>query len=280
MEKRRGIILAWAIAAVILVVALPCPADNKNKDDGIFEEDDRREKPGRGRGRGRFELTEDETNRVMEDLKKRDPEKAKELSKLREKDPEQLRNELWKHARKEMDKILKERWEKWHRERRAAFLKWLEKNFPDEMKELARLENAEQDLYNKKYELIWRKYGRIFDETRRNPDSEWAKVLLEDMKLKNRRDELVAQIKSTKNKGSELKLIAELEEVIALRYDVILKRKQMGFERLLERLEDLRKQISENRKDILKYQDPKTKEENVRQRTTELLEIKRKSLWD
>jgi len=281
MEKRRGIILALAIAAAILTATLPCPADNNDKEgDGIFQEADRQdERSPRGRGRRRFELTEDETNRVMEGLKKRNPEKAKELSKLRKKDPEKFRNELWRNALQELEKIGRERIEKWHRQRRAEFLEWLEKNFPDETKELAQLKNANQDLYNKKYELVWRKYGRIFDESRRNPESEWAKVLLEDMKLQNRRNELVAKIKSTKNKESERKLIADLEEVIALRYDVILKRKQMGFERLLQRLEGLRKQISENRTDILKYQDPKTKEENVKQRAKELLEEKKK-FWD
>jgi hypothetical protein len=281
MEKRRGIILALAIAVAILSAALPCPAgnNNKNDDDGIFQENDRRDRTGRGRGRGRFELTEDETNRVMEDLKKRNPEKAKLLSRLRKKDPEEFRSELWRNAREELEKIGRERFEKWLRQRRAAFLEWLEKNFPEEARELARLKNADPDLYNKKYELVWRKYDRIFDESRRNPESEWAKVLLEDMKLQNRRDELVAKIKSTKNKESDQQLIADLEEVIALRYDVILKRKQMGFERLLQRLENLRNQIRESRKDILKYQDPETKEENVKQRMKELLEEKKK-FWD
>jgi len=279
MEKRRGIILALAIAAAVLTAALPCPADNNSKeDDGIFDEDDRRgERSVRGRGRGRFELTEDETNRVMESLKKRNPKKAKELDGLRKKDAEKFRNELWEHARGELEKIGKERWEKWLQERRAAFLGWLEKNVPDETKELKRLKNTNTDLYNKKYDLVRRRYNRIFDESRRNP--EWAEVLLEDVKLQKRRDELVLKIKSTKNKESERKLIAELEEVVALRYDVILKRKQMGFERLLQRLESLRKQLGESRKDILKYQDPKTKEENVKQRARELLEEKRK-FWD
>jgi hypothetical protein len=175
-----------------------------------------------------------------------------------------------------LEKIGRERFEKWLRQRRAAFLEWHEKNFPDEAKELARLKNADQDLYNKKYELIWRKYDRVFDENRRNPESEWAKILLEDMKLQNRRDDLVAKIKSTKNKESERKLKAELEEVVALRYDVILRRKQMGFERLFRRLENLKKQINESRKDILKYQDPATKEENVKQRAKELLDEKKK----
>jgi hypothetical protein len=283
MEKYRGFILALAIAAAISTTALPCPAGEKDKKDNnteqdIFEDEQREQRTGRRRGRRRFELTEDETNRVMEDFKKRNPKKAKELAGLRKKNPEKFTNELWEHAREELEKIGRERWEKWLRERRAAFLKWLEENVPGETRDLARLKNAEPDLYNKKYELVRRKYSRIFDESRRNP--EWARVLLEDVKLQNRRNELVAKIKATNNKQVEKKLTTELEVVIALRYDVILKQKQMALERLLKRLEDLRNQIRDSQDDIHKYQDPQTKEANIKQRAKELLEEKKKSLWD
>lgn len=281
MEKHLRIILALSIAVVLLSTALPCRAgENKNKDEqSIFSADEREEeRAGRGRGRGRFELTEEEIDRIMVDFKKRNPEKAKELTKLRTKDPEKFKNGLWEHARDELEKIGRERWEKWLQERRAAFLEWLEKNVPDDTRELNRLKNTNPDLYNKKYELVRRRYGRIFDESRRNP--EWAEVLLEDVKLQNRQDELVAKIKTTNNKQTEQKLTTELEGVVALRYDVILRRRQMAFERLLKRLEDLRNQLRESRKEIQKYQDPKTKEENIKQRVRELLEEKKKSLWD
>ena len=280
MEKRRGIILALAIVAAILAAALPCPAgENDNTDEqGIWRTDEERrgDRPGRGRGRGRFELSEEEIDRVLESLKKRDPKKAKELSGLRTKDPEKFRSELWENARDELEKIAREHWERWLQERRTAFLEWLEENVPDETRELTRLKNANTDLYNKKYELVRRRYSRIFDESRRNPD--WAKVLLEDVKLQKRQDELVLKIKATKNKEVEKRLTADLEEVVALRYDIVLRRRQMAYERLLKRLEDLRNLIRESRADILKYQDPKTKEENVKQRIKDLLEEK-KRFW-
>ena len=197
---------------------------------------------------------------------------------MQKKDPRKFRDELERHAREEYGEIVRERIEKYREQRRLDFLKWLEENVPDQSQELARLKERSPDHYWKKFELIWRKYRHVYEENRRNPES--AGILLEDVKLKDRRDELIQKIKTTKNRNEREKLIAKLEEVIGLRYDVILRRKQMAYERLLKRLEDLRIQIRESRQDILTYQDPKTKDENVKQRTKELLEQKIEFKWD
>jgi len=278
MDKSRGIVLALAIAAAIISTALPCPADEKGKDEqSIFTEGDReRERPRRGRGR--FELTEEETDRVLEGLKKRDPEKAKELAELRKKDPEKFRAELREHAREEFGEVVRERIEKWRRQRRADFLKWLEKAVPDEAKELARLKERGPDLYAKKYELVWRRYDRIFEESRRNP--EWAEILLEDVKLQKRRDDLVKRIKATQNTKERDRLVAALEDVVALRYDVIIRQKQMIYERLLGRLRELQERIKESRTEIAEYMKEEAKAENVKKRTQELLEAKKGLRWD
>ncbi|MFC1637060.1 hypothetical protein ACFL5Z_19745 [Planctomycetota bacterium] len=135
------------------------------------------------------------------------------------------------------------------------------------------------DYYRKKYELVWRKYDQIFEENRRNP--ELAGVLLEDVKLKDRRDELVKKIKTTKSRKESERLTAKLEEVIGLRYDVILRRKQIAYERLLQWLEELQDRIKESRADIRTYRDPQNKEANIKQRTKELLGDKKKKFpWD
>ena len=281
MEKSRGIILALAIAAAMFSAALPCPAgekDNKSEQD-IFEDEPSDQRTGRRRGRGRFELTEEAIDRIMEDFKKRNPQKAKELAELRKKDPKKFRDELERHAREEFGEIVRERIEKYRQQRRIDFLKWLEENVPGQAKELARLKERSPDHYGKKYELIWRKYGRIFEENRRNP--ELAGVLLEDVKLKDRRDELIKKIKATQSRRESERLTAKLEEVIGLRYDVILRRKQIAYAPLLQWLEELQDRIEESRADIRTYQDPQTKEANIKQRTQELLgEQKKKFPWD
>ena len=114
MEKYRGFILALAIAVTMFSVALPCPAGEKEKKDNqdgqdIFEDVPSEQRTGRRRGRGRFELTEDETDRIMQDFRKRNPEKAKELAELRKKNPEKFKSELERHAREEFGEIVRER---------------------------------------------------------------------------------------------------------------------------------------------------------------------------
>ena len=288
MDKSRVIILILAMAAILALSTCPCAGNQKNDQD-IFTEGNRGpgpvpgQGPGpgpgmdrgqrRGPGRGRFELTEQEIDRILKDLKEHYPEKAKMLEELRKKDPEKFQQELRRQAREEFGKIARERWEKWLQERRAAFLEWLDENMPDEAKELARLKEASPDHYGEKYELIWRKYGRIYEENRRNP--ELAKILLEDVRLQQRRDDLIARIKATKNEKEQKRLNKELEEVIGLRYDLIVRRKQIAYEWLLKRLEELQNQINESRADILKAQDPKVKAQNVEKRKQELLEEKK-----
>ena len=175
------------MAAIVAVAAMPCSADRNDKDSMWTEGEDRGPGPGpergsrRGPGRRRIELTDEEIDRIMDGLKQRSPEKAKELAELRKKDPDKFREELVRHAREEFFKVAGERMQKWQAERRARFLEWLAEKVPEEAKELAKLKERSPDLYGKKYELVWRKYGRIYNESRRNPELE--KVLLEDLRL-------------------------------------------------------------------------------------------------
>jgi hypothetical protein len=284
MDSSRVIILFLVLTAVLAVSTQPCVGNQKD-DQSIFEED-RGPGPGpgpgmergprRGPGRGRFELTDEEIDRILKDLKEHSPEKAKELEQLRDKDPEKFQQELRRQAREEFGKVARQRWEKWLQERREAFLEWLGENMPDEAKELATFKDN-PDHYGEKYELVWRKYGRIYEENRRNP--ELAKILLEDVKLQKRRDDLIARIKTTKDERQQKRLQSELQEVVGLRYDLIVRRKQMAYEWLLKRLEELQNKINESRAEILKAQDPEVKKENIKNRTKELLEEKKGFPW-
>ena len=281
MEFSRRIIVVLVMAVVATVIVHPSSAEEKKDGKDIWTEDESRG-PGRGPGRGpwpgrgsrRLELTDEEIDRIMKGLKETSPEKAKELAKLREKDPEKFRDELRRHGREEFDKIIRERIDKridnWRKRRHAEFLESLEKLVPKEARELAKLKDTKPDLYAEKYELALRKYGRIIEEGRRNP--ELAKVLIEDLKLKKRRDELPKKIKAGKSENEKKKLVAELEEVVAGRLDLIVRRKQIAYERLLRWLEGLQKRIRESRGESVRWRDEKLKNENVKQRTGDLLE--------
>jgi hypothetical protein len=296
MTKSRGIILFLAISAVLFTTALSYRADAKNEkkeEQSIWTEEEGRgpgpgpgegpeRGPRRGPGMGRFDLTNEEIDRILMGLKERSPEKAKELEQMREKDPEKFQQELRIHAFEELGKIFMERREKleekWRQQRRAEFVEWLQKNMPNEAEELAKLKDRNAELYGKKYDLAWRNYGRIFDTSRHSP--ELAEILLEDFGLQKRTEELSAKIKTARNEKDKKKLTAEMEEVVGLRYDLIVRKKQLAYEWLLKRLEELQNHVKESRAEISIWQDPKTKAENVKERVEYLLEEKKGFSWD
>jgi len=285
MEINRVIILVLAMTAVLAVCTQPCIGEQKDEQ-SIFTEDKNRG-PGLGPergprrvpgGRGRFDLTDEEVDRIMEGLKERSPEKAKELEKIREKDPERFNAELRKHAREEFGKVVRERIEKWRQQRQTDFLEWLAKNVPDEAEDLAKLKERSPDLYDQKYELVSKKYGRTYEESRRSP--ELAEVLIEDLRLQKSRDQLLGKINAAKSRSEKKKLTEELEEVVGNRYDLIVARKQIAYARLLKWLEELQNRIKESRADIRKAQDAKVKTANIKERTQELLEQKKGFNWN
>ena len=290
MEKCRGIIFVLAVTAIVTGAALPCPADEKNQEDkNIFADDAQRgQRPGRGRaedgqrgprpGRGRFELTDEEKDSILEALSKRDPEKARELAGLREKDPDRFREELRRHARQEYGKVMRDRMERFRQERRAEFLAFLDKSVPNVAEELARLKDKNPDLYTTKYDLARRKYDRAFEESRRNPDM--AEILLEDIKLKERSEYLVRKIKTTKSERDKKRLAAQLESVLSDRYDLIVRRKQIAYERLLHWLAQLQNRIETSKGEITRAEKREVRAENIKQRMKTLLEGDTGFDWD
>ncbi|UCE50166.1 MAG: hypothetical protein JSW47_08385 [Phycisphaerales bacterium] len=276
MEKFRGIILLLAVAAVATVACLPCRADEKKEEEkSIFTQDDQRRQRLR---RWRPELTEEETNRVLESLKKNDPESAKELLKLRGRDPEEFKEELRRRGGEEYQKIVREHGERWRQQRLAEFLEWLKKNYRRDSRELESLKSRNPELYQKKLDALREKYGPIRDAERRNP--ELAVVLKEDLRLKERRNELIAKIKTTKKQNDKRKLIAELQDVVGGRYELILRRKQIEYERLLRWLERLQNHIKNSKVEIEEAKKKEIKAENIRQRMKTLLEGKKGFTWD
>jgi hypothetical protein len=236
--------------------------------------------PGRGPGRRgprRFELKDHEIERIMKKLKETDPGKVKELEKLRKEDPEEFQSELRRHGREEFGKIIRERINKYREKIREEFIEWLGKNYPREAAELAKLKDK-PELYWKKYELLKEKYWPIFEAEKRNP--ELADVLKEDLRLRERRDDLLRKIKTEKNEKKKKELIAKLQEVIGNRYDLKIRQKQIAYERLLKRLEELKKRIRESIDEIAEFKQEKVKKENIKKRKEDLLKEIKKFKWN
>lgn len=276
MEKCRGIIFVLAVTAIVTGTALPCPATDKKEDKkDMFTQGERR---GPRPGRGRFELTDEEKDRILEALSKRDPEKARELAGLREKDSDKFREELRRHAREEYSEVMRDRMEKLRQERQAEFLAFLDKSVPKEAEELTKLKDENHGLYTAKYDLAWKKYDRAFEESKRNPDL--AEVILEDLKLRKRSDDLVIKIKAAKSERDKKRLTAQLERVLSDRYDLIVRRKQVAYERLLHWLEELQKRIETSKTEIVRAKKQEVRAENIKQRMKTLLEGDKGFKWD
>ncbi len=279
MKTNRSIILAIAIAALLITSNLPCRA--QEDENSIWHEEDPRgprRGPRMGRRLERFKLTDEEVNRIISSLKESEPQKAKELAELSGTDPEKFQAELRRYGHEEFGKIMRERMEDWRNRRHAEFLEWFGKNYPRKAEELAKLKETEPDVYWNKFDIVREIYWRIFEEERRNP--ELAEVLKEDLELKEKREELCTSIKATKSKKEKEELVAQLEEVVSRRFDLIVKRKQILYELLLKKLEELRQQIKESKDEIVKWQDDKSRAENVKARVKYLTEESPIFRWD
>jgi hypothetical protein len=224
----------------------------------------------------RRDLTDETVNKIMEGLRKRDPAKAKELEKLKARDPERFKTELREAGQPELDQITRDYFETRRQRRNAEFVDWLKANYPKQEQELTALKDKDPKLYIASFEHLMDEYGAIFEAARSNP--ELGNVLKEDYELKKRVGELCRRLRSEKSDAKKQELGAELQEVVSRRYDLIVRRKEIAYEQFLGRLEELQKQVIESKDEIAKYKDEKVKRENVRQRLQTLTENKFK--WD
>jgi hypothetical protein len=273
MQLRRKVVL-FATAALAAgawgAMGLAAEKPKQAKED-IWEDEARQPRWYRG-------LSDETIDRIMKGLRKRDPARARELARLRKKDPERFKVELREHGRPELEQIGREYWEARRRKRNAEFLEWLKANYPAEHEKLTSLKDRDPNLYVRSFEHVMNEYGHIFDAYRFNP--ELGAVLKDDFALKNRREELRRLIRTERSEAKRQALGAELQDVVAQRYDLIVRRMEIAYGQLLKKLEDLQKQVRESRDGIAQYKDERFRRENVRQRVKALTENKVKFRWD
>ncbi|OHB64842.1 MAG: hypothetical protein A2Y77_16630 [Planctomycetes bacterium RBG_13_62_9] len=275
MQLARLIVSGAILAGVVAFATTSRAADQpKQTKEDIWQD----EPAGPRQGWGRWGMSEEGINKVLEALRKRDPAKAKELDRLREKDLEKFRTGLRDAARPEMEQLARDYWEERRQKRNADFLEWLKTHYPAEEQSLAKVKDGDPQVYVKHFDHLMNQYGYIFDAFNSNP--ELGTVLKEDYALKRRNDELCRQLRKERSEARKQELGAELEKVVARRYDLIVRRKEIYYEQLLKRLDDLHKQVRESKGEIAKYKDERIKQENVRQRLETLTENKVKFNWD
>jgi ribosomal protein L11 len=307
MKTRYVTILVLAMAAAIILTSpLSCWAAEQEEEESIWAEDEPNQ------GQRKFELTEERIERMMNRLKEADPEKAKELETLRAKDPEKFKAELRKVMRERFGKRMRERMGRRERagicppaapgmmtpggpggpggfgegrggpmemrERHGEYLEWLEKNYPEEAKELANLEGKNPELYGRRVGLGLRKHRRIFEAAKENPAL--AEVLKENLKLTEEQQQLVKKIKAATDDAEKKKLTGELTTVVDKKFDLIVKRKQMTYEQMLKRLEELKGEVKKSEAQAEKWKDSTFKSESVKARVEELISGEEEFSWD
>lgn len=284
MNKRYGILIILAVTTVVfLTAAVPSRAAEES------------ERPRRTFRRG--QMPDGMVERMLGQLAERNPEKAKELKELREKDPEKFMAEFRKTMRELRERFPRQRAgrgareergerggrrgagrERRMRERYAEHLEWLEKNYPEEAKKLAELQKENPELYMKRIAISFRRYREIREAERENP--KLAEILKQDLELKGKRNRLVRKIRAEENQDEKDKMAKELEEILSKRFDLILQRKQIAYERLSEKLEKLKEEVKKSKESIEKWNNPKLKDEKVKSRLKELVSGEGRFHWE
>ncbi len=263
-------------------------------------------------------------DRLLERIAEDDPKKAKELKRLRKKDPEEFQKQIHqemqaffeKHGRgrqrqgragdehrppmmgQGMGKGLggkgsKEgfmgpggkrmgrgkgrggRWEDRVQQGHEDFIKWLEENHPEKAKKLLELRDKDPEKYMKSFMAAKKQYGEIMEAQKKNP--KYAKVLTEDLELKQQRDRLVRRLNSA-GVDERAGLLAELEDTVSKRFDLIIKKKQFRYDALKKKLAKLKKEVEKREAELDEL--VKSKRAAVTERVNELAGKSEKINWE
>jgi hypothetical protein len=161
-------------------------------------------------------------------------------------------------------------------QRHEEYIKWLEKNYPDEAKELAQLKQENPDRYLERLNESFEKYGRLARADKNNP--ELAKLIRQDIELKAQIEQKLEQIRQSANDKEKQKFTDELQQLISKRFDNIVAQKQIRYQELNKRLENLKKEITKQEFELEKLKGKKNEE--VKKRVDELVNEKDQIHWD
>ena len=303
MKKKHLSVFVLTVATVTMLAApmLCAAADEQDEQNPSWR--------GARRGTRWAEPTDQMVQRAMDRLRESNPEKAEELEKLRQEDPNRFKTEfrevMREHLRERQREGMgpgeggkgpwsgggpgersgksgkgRERGPRMMQERHREFIEWLENNYPEEAQELAKLRDKEGGRvdYERRLGLCRRRYGRLFEATRENP--ELARLLKEDFSLKQARDQLLAKIRRAQNETARKDRTTQLGEVVNKRFDLIVQRKQLEYEYLLKRLERLKQRVKESETEVAQWRERDFKSKSVKARVEELVTGKEDFKWE
>jgi hypothetical protein len=215
-------------------------------------------------------------NREEQEKGRRDERGRRGARAVKETPPEHPQGEGFGRARRRDDSERSEAHREYFRRRQEDYIEWLKENYPDEAERLVQLQEKEPDLYYRNLMVSIRRYGRIKEASEENP--ELAEILKGDLELKKERDRLLRKISETEDEKQKQKLIDQLKDVINERFDLIVQRKQISYEKLLEHLEELKKRAQEGKVEIEQFTNEKN--QKVEERVKRLLSQKHEFNWE
>ncbi|MBM4102980.1 MAG: hypothetical protein FJ263_02870 [Planctomycetes bacterium] len=256
-------------------------------------------------------IPEERINQFLEQLRKENPARAGELEEIRKEKPDEFRTQLQVEFMKQMRQQRNhperqqgpgpgipgsgptpppgrpeqtgqaqpggpgERWrdrmEKMHNE----FIAWLEKNYPEQAEAIKPLREKQPDEYMARTMELMRKYEPIMRAEKNNP--KLAQAMKDDLELQKQRDSLLKEIRTAKGEERE-KLIAQLKDNVARRFDVIMTKKQLQYDDLKKRLEELKKDVKAREGELEKLKS--NKDTAVDEHLKDLVSQAEKVQWD
>ena len=160
--------------------------------------------------------------------------------------------------------------------RENELMTWLEKNDPNKAKELSALKEKDPDAYMRRMMFEIKNYRQIMETEQTNPAL--AEVLKKDLVLKQKRNDLLDQIKATTDEAKKKELTAQLKTVLGDRFDLIVQKKQLRYEELKKKLEELQQNVKRSQTELETIKSQKDKQ--VEQHLEELLSNSEKIDWN
>jgi len=262
------------------------------------------ESPMRGE---RFEPGPEQIERILARIREKDPQRADALVQLREEDPDAFMAEIRNITREQfMTRMREQRGEQGRQqprrqmggptpeepkqgkrpqmirermqEKSEEFMNWLKENYPDEATKLEKLKEENPGQYMRAMGISGRKYGPIFQASKDNP--QLVAVLKDQLALREKRNELLKQIRVTTDEKQKKALTKELEGIVSRQFDLIVKRKELAYEDMNKKLEELKKEIDQRKAEVEKWKGKDFKNEQVKQRVNELVSKTEKFEWE
>lgn len=161
-------------------------------------------------------------------------------------------------------------------EKEIELMNWLDKNDPNKAKELKALKETNKRAYGRRMMFEMRNYRQIIEAEQLNPAL--AEVLKKDMVLKQQRNELLEQIKSTGDEAKKKELTEQLKDVLGQRFDLIVEKKQLRYEELKKKLEELQQSVNRSQAELKTIKDKKA--EQVEKHLQQVLNQTEQINWD